>query len=334
MMENKETTSPPKAIDDNSEHVSKLVHQFYFVKLWPIDQDSICKIKVEENVVKKMNQDISEITESITKKMSEKEHLGSLLSRLNYPRREHIKQVAASKEKNFNSLMLHGNKSLIEEKRILRDINFLQKDVDPFKSLEVLKKTIRSSYYLKNWKQLLKEIEIFQIQYMERASGNDYVKGNISNFESLKKIMKDQIKVLCDESLRNRRELMEYGTRIRHGLKEVEGINGELCCLKGKLSEKNKLKGEAYQKILKLKKLYPEEILQYYQYCSDMNKVYQLVEEKDMGSLDEMSRSEVGKFMLEWNNNKAFREDYEKKVMQSMKRRQLSGDGRRKPDKS
>lgn len=69
MMENKETTSPPKAIDDNSEHVSKLVHQFYFVKLWPIDQDSICKIKVEENVVKKMNQDISEITESITKKM-------------------------------------------------------------------------------------------------------------------------------------------------------------------------------------------------------------------------------------------------------------------------
>ncbi|CAL5200387.1 unnamed protein product [Lathyrus oleraceus] len=65
-----------------------------------------------------------------------------------------------------------------------------------------------------------------------------------------------------------------------------------------------------------------------------MNKVYQLVEEKDMGSLDEMSNSEVGKFMLEWNNNKDFREDYEKKVMQSMERRQLSGDGRRKPDKS
>lgn len=95
---------------------------------------------------------------------------------------------------------------------------------------------------------------------MERVSGNDYVKGNISNFESLKKIMKDQIKVLCDDSLRNRRELMEYGTRIRHGLKEVEGINGELCCLKGKLTGKNKLKGEAYQKILKLKKLYPEEV--------------------------------------------------------------------------
>ncbi|XP_058773903.1 uncharacterized protein LOC131648137 isoform X2 [Vicia villosa] len=190
--------------------------------------------------------------------------------------------------------MLHGNKSLIEEKQILRDINFQPKDDDSFESLEVLKKRIRWSYCLKNWKMLLKEIEIFQIQYMERVSGNDFLKGNISNFESLKKLLKEQIKVLCDGSSRNKRELMENGTRIRHGLKELEAINGELYSLKGKLSEKNTIKGEAYQKILKIKKLYPEEILHYYQYSTLMNKVHQLVEEKDMETLDEISRSEVG----------------------------------------
>jgi hypothetical protein len=38
--------------------------------------------------------------------------------------------------------------------------------------------------------------------------------------------------------------------------------------------------------------------------------------------------------MLEWNNNKAFREDYETKVLRSLKERQLSRDGRRRPDKS
>ena len=58
-----------KAIDDNSEHVSKPVHQFYFVKLWPTEPDSISKIKKEENLVKKMNQDIGEISEKITEKM-------------------------------------------------------------------------------------------------------------------------------------------------------------------------------------------------------------------------------------------------------------------------
>jgi hypothetical protein len=38
--------------------------------------------------------------------------------------------------------------------------------------------------------------------------------------------------------------------------------------------------------------------------------------------------------MLEWNNNKVFQKDYAKNVVQSLERRQLSGDGRRRPDKS
>jgi hypothetical protein len=49
-----------KAIDDNSGHVSK------FFKLSP---DSISKFNKKENLVKKMNQDIREITEKITEKI-------------------------------------------------------------------------------------------------------------------------------------------------------------------------------------------------------------------------------------------------------------------------
>jgi hypothetical protein len=57
IMEKNETTSPPKhdgrtkAIDENS------------------DPNSISKIKMEEKMVKKINQDICEITERITKKV-------------------------------------------------------------------------------------------------------------------------------------------------------------------------------------------------------------------------------------------------------------------------
>lgn len=65
IMEDKKT----KAIDDNLGHVSKFVHPFYLVKLSPIDPESISKIKREEKVIKKMNQDICEITEMITKKV-------------------------------------------------------------------------------------------------------------------------------------------------------------------------------------------------------------------------------------------------------------------------
>lgn len=43
--------------------------------------------------------------------------------------------------------------------------------------------------------KLLREIELFQIQ-RERQAGNASVKGKISNYESLKNAVKDQIKVI------------------------------------------------------------------------------------------------------------------------------------------
>lgn len=62
-MKNKKT----KTIDGNLGHVSKFSHRFYFVKLSSVDPESISIIKKEEKVIQKMNQDICEITEMITK---------------------------------------------------------------------------------------------------------------------------------------------------------------------------------------------------------------------------------------------------------------------------
>jgi len=44
--------------------------------------------------------------------------------------------------------------------------------------------------------KLVKEIEQFQIKHKERPSCNDFEKGYISNYESLKKTIKDHIKVI------------------------------------------------------------------------------------------------------------------------------------------
>ncbi|XP_045805315.1 proton pump-interactor 1-like [Trifolium pratense] len=187
-----------------------------------------------------------------------------------------------------------------------------------------LEEKMRQRYHLNDRQKLVIEIEQFQNQHMERAS----------KYDSLKKSIKDQIKLLCDEDyLGNRRKCMECGIRIRNGVKKLEAINAELNSLRAKLSENYKKKYRAYQRILNLKQLYLEETIDYYQHCSYINKVHQLAEEKDVAALGEMSISEVGKFMLEWNNNKAFREDYAKNVLQSLGRRQLSGDGRIRPDK-
>ncbi|XP_045800726.1 uncharacterized protein LOC123894714 isoform X1 [Trifolium pratense] len=152
---------------------------------------------------------------------------------------------------------LHGSKSIAEEKKILRDIKIQQKekDVASFKSLEVLKEMAhlyrrrkhieqirQKNNYINGWLKLGKEIEQLQIQLMERAFKED-----ISIYESLKKTIKDQIKVVCD--------YMESGTKVKYGVKELDAINGEIYSLRAKLREKYNKKDEAYQRILKLKKM-------------------------------------------------------------------------------
>lgn len=54
---------------------------------------------------------------------------------------------------------------------------------------------------------------------------------------------------------------MECRTKGRHDMKELEAINRELYSLREKLTEKHKKKDEAYQRILKLKKLHHEEVM-------------------------------------------------------------------------
>ncbi|KAK2370632.1 proton pump-interactor [Trifolium repens] len=273
--------------EDNSGHVPKLVHQFYFVKLWPTNPDSICKIKKEENIIMKMNQDTCKFSDIIAKKTLKRASVdcksyfryylsmkGNIESDLNMALDElNLRNVKVENggwfgekldRKSLHYKKLHGSKSLGDEKQILRDIRNQQKDVDSFEALKVLKETalfLSQNYYYRdvNWKKLAIEIEQFQNQHMERAS----------KYDNLKKSIKDKI-----------------------------------------------------------------EIHDYYQYCSLINKVHHLAEEKDVAALEKMSSSEVGKFTLEWNNNKAFREDYETKVLRSLEERQLSRDGRRRPDKS
>ncbi|XP_058773905.1 proton pump-interactor 1-like [Vicia villosa] len=357
-----------KAIDENSGHDSKLVHQFYFVKLWPTVPDSISQIKKEEKVTETMNRDISKITDKIAKKMYEDQHLEHVLKRkyTHSGRRKNkelmdfnmaldelnLRNVKVENggwfgekldKSSLNYLRLHRSKSLSEEKKIMRDIKIQQTDVSPFKSLEVLKETllcsewisykwrfgnleqmIRENYYSSGRLKLVFEIEQFQIQNKERAS----------LYDSIKKTIKEQIKLLRDDdSLENRRERKGGWTRNKPAGKNLV-VTGELYSLRQKLDTKYQKKDEARQRILKLDQLYHEEILHYNKHCSFMNKVHQLAEEKDVAALDEISHSEVGKFMLEWNNNKSFREDYKKKFLQSLERRQLSRDGRRISDKS
>ncbi|MED6154988.1 hypothetical protein PIB30_001130 [Stylosanthes scabra] len=333
----------------------KLVHHFYFVKLWPSEPDSVSQIKKQELQIEKMNREIQEITDKIKEKTDyvasrigssyywklewrdRVARKGKILSVLymaldelcfmnNAPKRRSNKKNCFKEEldnHNLNALMRHGSMSLAEEKQILRNISNHQRDADKFQSLEVLRNTIQWSYYENHCQKVLREIEQFQDQ-RRTVAANASMKGKIPRYVSMKGAVKEQIKVFCDESLDIKRKEREYCTKIRNADKKQEAINQVIHSLKTKLGEKQKKKGEAYESISKLKQLYHEEVANYYEYCSLVNKVHQLAEEKDTAALDKLSHYEVDKFMLEWNSNKGFRQDYEKKILQSQQRHKIS----------
>ncbi|KAJ8471926.1 hypothetical protein OPV22_026269 [Ensete ventricosum] len=61
----------------------------------------------------------------------------------------------------------------------------------------------------------------------------------------------------------------------------------------------------------------------YFQNCSLLNCAKDLDAKKDKTSLEEIMHNEVEKFTSEWCSSKAFREDYEKRVLSSLDNRQL-----------
>ncbi|KAL0320665.1 UNVERIFIED_CONTAM: Proton pump-interactor 1 [Sesamum radiatum] len=66
----------------------------------------------------------------------------------------------------------------------------------------------------------------------------------------------------------------------------------------------------------------------FYQNRTILSKAKVIAAQKDAEAVKELTRSEVEKFMSVWNSNKAFRDDYESRILQSLDMRLLSKDGR------
>ncbi|KAJ6332976.1 hypothetical protein OIU77_008934 [Salix suchowensis] len=71
----------------------------------------------------------------------------------------------------------------------------------------------------------------------------------------------------------------------------------------------------------------------FYQSRMLLTKAKELAARKDVKALGELAIDEVEKFMSLWSHNKSLRDDYVKRILPSLDRRQLSRDGRiRNPD--
>nr|KYP58858.1 hypothetical protein KK1_014280 [Cajanus cajan] len=116
--------------------------------------------------------------------------------------------------------------------------------------------------------------------------------------------------------------------KLQESMGQKEAIQDQVKLIGGDLDGVKKERQAIRSKIKQI-----DDNTYFYQSRTILNKARELAAKKDINTLDELAQTEVEKFMAHWNGEKTFRNDYEKRILQSLDMRQLSRDGRmRNPD--
>ncbi|KAL3333357.1 hypothetical protein AABB24_033439 [Solanum stoloniferum] len=318
---------PKDAVEDWPE--PKQIHSFYTVKFRRFDDPKLkARIELAEKELQKKNQARSQIIEKLKAKRAEKsifieqrkalsaenkefrsaidgkikemvplhEALGQLRGSRNAGR-ERGPTVCSSEEelnhliKGLQYRIQHESIPLNEEKQILREIKQLEGTREDVKKVAAARAQIHETMGEKE--SIQNQVKLMNVGLDGVRKGQQEVKGRL-------KIIDDQIDAIN---------------------KQIGILDEEL---KGVVEKRDK----TYEHILELRKQREEGNSSFYQNSNVLHKVKQLADQKDVGSLKELSVTEVDKFISLWCGSKSFRDDYERRLLQSLDIRQLSRDGR------
>lgn len=221
--------------------------------------------------------------------------------------------------------MLHGRKTLSEEKQLLKEINANQikkATSSSCFSLDELNDAIGWFHHCerRDWrffkKGALDEERIIKeknelLCLREKAIATAAVKGKLWTSLGSKQAIQDKIKEGTELD-----GMMKEASSIRttlHDEKVLEKIRKGIKSLQKQLADARQRKNKLYECILRLSKLPDGESSCNYQYRSLLENARKLAQKKDVATLQELSQEQVDKFFSQWNNNKAFRDEYEKK---------------------
>ncbi|KAE8713641.1 Proton pump interactor 1 isoform 2 [Hibiscus syriacus] len=148
-----------------------------------------------------------------------------------------------------------------------------------------------------------------------------------------KEDIQDQVKLMGVDLNGVKEEQQAIWSKKRQIKDKLDAIENKIESLQKELEAVTQKRDEAYGNIQDLRKERDEGNAPFYQSRSAVNRAKLLAAEKDIKALEEFSTAEVEKFMALWNGKKAFRDDYEKRILPSLDSRLLSRDGRiRNPD--
>ncbi|KAK9268562.1 hypothetical protein L1049_000316 [Liquidambar formosana] len=181
-------------------------------------------------------------------------------------------------------------------------------------------------------KKLLREIKQLE-QSREKVKLNVAARVKIQEDLGQKEDIQDQVKLIGGDLDEVRKEQQAVRAKIKHLEEELKVIDSDINSLQEELSIVTEKRDKAYATLQELRKQRDEGNSYFYQNRALLNNARVLAAKRDIKSLEELSNAGVEKFMSLWSSSKAFRDDYEKRILPSLDSRQLSRDGRmRNPD--
>lgn len=323
---------PKDAVEDWPE--PKQIHSFYLVKFRRFEDPKLkAKIELAERELQKKNQARSQIIEKLKAKRAERSKVIEQRKSLSAENKEFWSTID-EKRKEMEPLQqalgqLRGARDAGRERGPIvcsseQELNSL------IKSLQY--RIQHESIPLNEEKQILREIKQLEgtrEAVKEKAAARAQIHESLGEKESIQ----NQVKLMSVGLDGVRKGQQEVKAKLKQIDDQIDAISKQINLLDEELKEVVEKRDKTYEHIQELRKQREEGNSSFYQNSNVLHKVKQLADQKDVDALRELSVTEVDKFMSLWCGKKPFRDDYERRLLQSLDIRQLSRDGRmRNPD--
>nr|GLL47086.1 proton pump-interactor 1-like [Ipomoea trifida] len=310
------------------------IHSFYLVKYRTFeDQKLKAKLEQAEKELQKKNQARSQMIDNLRAKRAARSELINERKSLSAERQQFRSQID-EKRKVMEPLQqalgkLRGNNAFGRDRGSVIFSSEAELN-DYIKSLQY--RIQHESITLNEEKQILREIK--QIEgTRDKVIANAAERAKIQESLGEKESIQSQVKLIGVDLDGVRKEQQVLSAKLKEIDDELDAMKKEIGTLEEELTALTQQRDKTFQSIQEFRKQREEGNSSFFQSRKLNLEARQLADKKDVAALRELSETEVDKFVTQWSSNKSFRDDYEKRILQSLDMRQLSKDGRmRNPD--
>ncbi|CAN1169776.1 Proton pump-interactor 1 [Linum perenne] len=304
----------------------KQIHTFYFVRCRPYDDPKIkAKFDLVDKEIAKKNEAMARVNDRIRAKRDDRAELIAELRALKTQgyefrnildeKRKEVQplQQALGKLRNNNSA---GRGGICSSEKDLNDLIY-----------SMHYRMQHESIPLSEEKQIIREIKQLE-GTRPQVIANAAMAAKIQDSLGQKEAIQDQVKHMNVDMDGVRKEHDVIWSKISTLKEKIDAFDKEIKSIEEEREAIRLKRDETYASLKKLRDQREEGNSVSYGTRRIMSQAKELAANKEVKALEQLSTEEVDKFMSLWCNDKAFRDDYEKRILSSLDMRQLSRDGR------